>query len=105
MEEYIQVFTTTGSKEDALKIARKILEERMVACVQIGGPIVSIYRWKEIIQEDEEWRITIKTRRDMYERLEKTIKDIHPYEVPEIIGMPLTVGNREYFEWVDEEVS
>ena len=105
MGEYIQVSTTTGSKEDALKIARKIIQERLAACVQVEGPIESIYRWEEKIQEDEEWLVTVKTRRDKYESLEQTIKEIHPYDVPEIIGMPLTEGLRKYFEWMDEELA
>ena len=105
MGKYIQVSTTTGSKEDALKIAKKLLQERLAACIHVGGPITSIYRWEGKTQEDEEWRVTIKSRNDIYERLEKTIKEIHSYEVPEIIGTPLTVGSSEYFEWMDEELA
>ena len=105
MGEYIQVLTTTGNKEDAVKIARTLVQKKLAACIQVGGPITSIYRWEERIQEDEEWRIVIKTRRDMYESLEKAIKENHPYEVPEIIGMPLTLGSGGYLEWMDEELA
>ena len=105
MREYIQVLTTTPSKEEALMIAGKLVQNRLAACIQVGGPIMSTYRWEEKIQEDEEWRLTIKTRRDLYKRIEKAIIEIHPYEIPEIISTPLIEGNPEYFEWMDKELT
>ncbi|MCL0071807.1 divalent-cation tolerance protein CutA [Peptococcaceae bacterium] len=82
MEEYIQVFTTTEKEEDAKKIAKTIVEERLAACVQILGPITSTYWWKESIETSKEWLLFIKSKKSMYEELEKAIKSIHPYQVP-----------------------
>ncbi|MBO3769185.1 MAG: divalent-cation tolerance protein CutA [Candidatus Brockarchaeota archaeon] len=104
MSKYIQVFTTTGNREDALKIARILLEKRLAACFQIIGPMKSLYWWKGRIEEAEEWLCLIKSRDDVYEELEKTIKENHPYEIPEIIAIPIVYGSRSYLEWIDMEL-
>ena len=104
MEEYIQVLTTTETKEDAKKIAKELVERRLAACIQISGPITSVFRWDENIQEESEWRITIKTGYDLYEDLEKVLEGIHPYEVPEIVALPLIRGSEKYFEWMKNEL-
>ncbi|MCL0032790.1 divalent-cation tolerance protein CutA, partial [Peptococcaceae bacterium] len=96
MEEYIQVFTTTEKEEDAKKIAKTIVEERLAACVQILGPITSTYWWEESIETSKEWLLFIKSKKSMYEELEKAIKSIHPYQVPEIIAVPVTAGSKDY---------
>ena len=104
MESYIQVLTTTERKEDAEKIAAALIEKRLAACVQIAGPITSIYRWRENIESAGEWQCWIKTKEALYMEIEKTIKSIHPYEVPEIIAVPIARGSREYLEWLEKEV-
>jgi len=105
MKDYIQVFTTTESKEDAEKISREVLGKRLAACTQIIGPIKSIYWWKEKIEEAEEWLCIMKSLNDLYEQLEKVIKEIHPYEVPEILALPVVAGNQGYLEWLNKELS
>ena len=105
MKDYIQVFTTTESKEDAEKISRAVLGKRLAACTQIIGPIKSIYWWKEKIEEAEEWLCIMKSLNDLYEQLEKVIKEIHPYEVPEILALPVVAGNQGYLEWLNKELS
>jgi len=104
MKDYIQVFTTTESKEEAEKIARGVVGKRLAACTQIIGPIKSIYRWKEKIEEEEEWLCIMKSLNDLYEQLEKVIKEIHSYEVPEILALPVVAGNQAYLEWLNKEV-
>ncbi|MCL0052259.1 divalent-cation tolerance protein CutA [Peptococcaceae bacterium] len=104
MEEYIQVFTTTEKEEDAKKIAKTIVEERLAACVQILGPITSTYWWKESIETSKEWLLFIKSKKSMYEELEKAIKSIHPYQVPEIIAVPVTAGSKDYLGWLKKEL-
>ncbi|MCD5404950.1 MAG: divalent-cation tolerance protein CutA [Desulfotomaculum sp.] len=104
MEEYIQVFTTTEKEEDAKKIAKTIVEERLAACVQILGPITSTYWWEESIETSKEWLLFIKSKKSMYEELEKAIKSIHPYQVPEIIAVPVTAGSKDYLEWIKKEL-
>jgi len=105
MSEYIQVSTTLEKKEDAQKLARKLVEKKLAACVQILGPVTSTYRWEQKVNEDEEWLLFIKSSRHLYERLEKAIKDLHPYEVPEIISVSVIAGSMEYLAWMDEELS
>ncbi|MEM3713275.1 MAG: divalent-cation tolerance protein CutA [Thermoproteota archaeon] len=104
MSKYIQVFTTTEKKEDALRIARILLEKRLAACFQIIGPLTSLYWWKGKIEEAGEWLCIIKSKEDMYEELEKTIKENHPYEIPEIIAIPIVSGSKSYLEWIDMEL-
>ena len=101
--EYIQVFTTTDKNEVAKKIARVVVEKRLVACAQIVGPITSTFWWDDHIDEEEEWLLIMKTRKDLYDMLEEAIKNTHSYEVPEIIAQPIVAGNKDYFEWIDKE--
>lgn len=100
-EEYIQVLTTTEKKEEAEKIAKILVEKKIAACVQIFGPITSTYWWKEKIEKAEEWLCFIKTKKNLYDEVEKAIKEIHSYEVPEIIAIPIISGSKEYLEWLN----
>ncbi|MEM1557553.1 MAG: divalent-cation tolerance protein CutA [Thermoproteota archaeon] len=102
--EYIQVLTTVEKKEDALRIAKILLEKRLTGCVQIVGPVSSLYWWKGKIEEAEEWLCIIKSKGDLYGELEKTIRENHPYEIPEIIAMPIAFGDKSYFEWMSTEL-
>lgn len=104
MESYIQITTTTDKKEVAERIAFRLVEEKIAACVQIVGPITSIYRWKGTIERAEEWQCIIKSREDLYQEIEHAIKSVHPYEVPEIIAIPIVAGSGEYLEWLRGEL-
>jgi len=104
-EPVIQVVTTTERREDAEKIAGVLVEKRLAACVQIFGPVLSIYRWKENIERAEEWQCHIKTRAGLYDAVEAVIKAGHPYETPEILAWPLLQGSREYLAWLHEQTA
>jgi periplasmic divalent cation tolerance protein len=104
MTEYIQVFTTTDKREDADKIAKEVVERRLAACAQVVGPITSTYWWKDNIEKAEEWLCFMKSRKELYEELENAISGIHPYEVPEILAVPVVAGIRSYLEWLDQEL-
>ena len=104
MTEHIQVFTTTDTKESARQISKRVLENNLAACAQIIGPISSIFWWKNNINEEEEWLIIIKTRKDLYEELEQAIRKVHKYEVPEILAIPVIAGAKSYLDWLDGEV-
>ncbi len=104
MNGYIQISTTTGNKKDAETIARRLVESRLAACVQITGPIKSTYLWKDVIETEEEWLCLIKTVDALYEKIENTILDVHPYEVPEIIAVPVVKGSSDYLSWIQEVV-
>jgi periplasmic divalent cation tolerance protein len=103
IDSAIQIVTTTEKRADAVKIAGMLIEKRLAACVQIVGPILSTYRWKENIESVEEWQCLIKTRACLYGDVEAAIKANHPYEVPEIIAFPILQGSREYLAWLHEE--
>ena len=104
MSEYIQLSTTTEKKEEAEIISRQVVEKRLAACVQIIGPITSTYWWKEKVEQTEEWLCIMKSKRDLYKDLEQAIMSIHPYEVPEIVAVPIVAGSQSYLEWLEQEV-
>jgi periplasmic divalent cation tolerance protein len=101
MREYIQVTTTTESKADAEKIAESLVEKKLAGCVQIVGPISSVYLWEGKIEKADEWLCLIKTTRALYENLESTLHKIHPYKVPEILSIPVIAGSKDYLSWLD----
>jgi periplasmic divalent cation tolerance protein len=103
INEYIQVFTTVEKREDADRIASTVVQHRVAACAQIVGPIHSIYWWKGKMEETAEWLCVIKTRQDLFPALERQIKSVHPYEVPEIVALPIVAGSASYLQWIDEE--
>jgi periplasmic divalent cation tolerance protein len=100
MDSYIQVITTISARPRAEKIARALIDKRLAACVQIAGPIKSIYRWKGRIETAREWVCVIKTKSRLYKKVEIVIKRLHPYEIPEIIAMPITAANKDYLKWI-----
>ena len=105
MTAYIQVVTTTARREEAERIARELVETHLAACVQIVGPITSTYRWQGKIETGEEWQCWAKTRGDLFARVEEAIRRIHPYEVPEILAVPVVAGSASYLAWLDAETA
>jgi periplasmic divalent cation tolerance protein len=104
MSNYVQVVTTTERKEDAERIARALVEARLAACVQIVGPITSTYRWKGEIETAEEWQCVAKSREDLFAEIDEAIRGLHPYEVPEILALPIVAGSSAYLEWLEAEL-
>ena len=104
MADYIQVVTTSETEEDAQTIATALVERRLAACVQIVGPIRSTYRWKDKIETAREWQCVVKTRGELYERVEEAVKGLHTYEVPEILAVPIVAASESYRRWIDEQV-
>ena len=101
MTDYILVLCTINDKEKAKEIARKIVTDKLCACVNILPDVCSVYSWKEKLEEDNELLMIIKTRKSLFERLKNEISKLHPYEVPEIISVEIRDGNREYLEWLN----
>jgi len=100
--EFIVVLVTCGSEEEALKIAQSLVEERSAACVNIVAPVRSIYRWEGKVWDEKEWVLIIKTQKERFEELEKKVKSLHSYSVPEIIGLPIVKGASSYLKWLEE---
>ena len=104
MTEYIQVLTTTEAKDDAERIARSLTEQRLAGCVQVIGPISSTYWWKGKLESAQEWVCLVKTEKRLYGELEQAIKDVHPYETPEIMAVPVEAGSADYMAWLSGEL-
>jgi periplasmic divalent cation tolerance protein len=103
--KYIEVLTTCESRDEAQKIAEELVKQRACACVQITGPLLSIYRWKGTVERSQEWRCTVKTRGDLFDRVEEIVKSLHSYEVPEIAALPIVEGSDDYLSWIQEETA
>ncbi|MEM2634765.1 MAG: divalent-cation tolerance protein CutA [Nitrososphaerales archaeon] len=104
MSEYIHVVATMSNKNEAERIAKILLEKRVAGCVQIIGPIISMYWWKGKIERAEEWLCLIKSRLNLYNELESLIRENHSYEIPEILAMPIIKGNNDYIKWLNNEL-
>jgi len=99
----IQIVTTTASADEARRIGAALVEERLAACVQIVGPIESIYRWQGKVETATEWQCWIKTRSQHYDAVEAVIRRLHSYEVPEILAVPIIAGSEAYLKWLSQE--
>lgn len=104
MPEPIVVLVTCGSEEEALKIANALVEGHLAACVNLVSPIRSIYRWEGKIWDEKEWLLIIKTQKERFEELEKKVKSVHSYSVPEIISLPVGEGSLPYLNWLEEMI-
>jgi periplasmic divalent cation tolerance protein len=102
MSNPIIVLVTCGSEEEALKIANALVEEHLAACANIISPIRSIYRWEGKIWDEREWLLIIKTQSHRFAELEKKVKSLHSYSVPEIVSLSITEGSSLYLNWLEE---
>ena len=100
--EAIIVFTTLPDREQAITLAEALVRQKLAACVTIGAPSTSVYRWRENIEHGSEVLLQAKTRRDRYAALQSAIVELHPYELPEVIAVPVTDGLPEYLAWIDQ---
>lgn len=100
----VMVLITTSQDEESQLIARVLLEQRKAACVNIVPKISSLYWWNGAIQQDKESLLIVKTRKELLNEVIRLVKEVHSYEVPEIIALPVTGGNHDYLEWIDREV-
>ena len=102
VSKYIQVSTTVSKKSDGESIARVLSEKHLSACVQIAS-VTSVYQWKGKLQKSKEWSCVIKTKKNLYKKVEQAIKNLSPYELPEIVANPILGGSKEYLAWMDDE--
>ncbi len=101
---YITVFVTAGRKKEAEKIARRLVEKRLAACVNVLPGISSFFRWEGRIDNCRECLLVIKTKRSLFSRLAKEVVSCHSYSVPEIIALPVVAGAKKYLSWINESV-
>lgn len=103
MDTIIQVVTTGDSRDVMEQIGKRLVEQRLAACAQISGPITSTYWWKGKVEVAEEWVCTVKSTSDLYAGVEAAIKELHPYETPEIIAINVEKALPAYADWVRKE--
>ena len=99
------VLTTIGKQQDAEKLALQLVERRLAACVNIVGPIRSVYRWKQKISNEPEYLLVIKTTSELAGQLHSAFKQLHPYELPECVELGVQGGSEDYLAWLAGEVS
>lgn len=104
MTDKIVVLTTCDSEEQAARIARRLVEQRLAACVNIVPRTTSVYRWKDNIESAEEWLLIVKSRRQLFPLLRAEIEKLHRYVVPELIALPIVDGAEAYLGWMDDEL-
>ena len=102
MMSYKIIITTTTNKEEAVKIVRILLKERLIACANIIGSIFSLYWWEGKIQEDNEVLIIMKSNEELLKKTMEKILEIHSYKIPEILVLPIENGSQPYFNWMKE---
>ena len=103
-DDHLLVSITASSAEEAERIAEALVQERLAACVNIVPSITSIYRWQGEVHRDSEVLLIAKSRSELFESLAARVKELHSYEVPEIIALPIAAGSKTYLNWIDESV-
>lgn len=98
------VFTTTATHDEAARIARTLVERRLAACVNILGPVESVYRWRDAIETSPEFLLLIKTSKAQAKAVEAAIKELHSYELPECVQVSIEAGSSEYLAWLSESL-
>lgn len=99
------MFSTFPNPDKAAEVARTLVNEQLAACVNLVGPVRSIYRWKGEISDDTETLAVIKTTRDRFEAMRARLVELHPYDVAEVIALPVEAGHAPYLAWVESETT
>jgi len=103
--ESLLVFTNLPDRDAAMTLAQALVEKRLAACVNVLTGCTSVYRWKGEVERADEVPVLIKTRAARYEELEAAIRELHPYELPEVVAVPIVRGLPDYLDWVAEETA
>jgi periplasmic divalent cation tolerance protein len=99
------VLTTASSQAEAATIASALVERRLAACVSVVPNVVSTYRWAGAVRVDAEWLLVVKTRAERFEAVRAAVRELHSYEQPEVILLPIEAGDAAYLGWIDDSVS
>ncbi len=98
------IYVTTPNREAAMKIAHDVIGEKLAACANVLGPIASVFFWENVVREEGEVALILKTTRAHYSALESRIRALHPYETPCIVAWPVPMGNVAYVDWIQKTV-
>lgn len=102
MSDFVFVYITTGSEDEAMKIARALVEGQHAACANVIPGMRSVYAWENAIEEADEFIVIAKTRADLFDKVEEIVKDLHSYTCPCIVALPILAGSPEFLKWIDE---
>ncbi len=105
MSAHVVVFVTVESADEGQRIADALVESRVASCVNRVGPVHSTYRWEGQVERSEEQLLIIKTVADRFEDVKKKVEELHSYTVPEIIALPIQMGNQSYLDWMIKQVT
>lgn len=100
MSSYIVVFMTVSDEKEATKIIHSLLKDRLIACANIVGPVASLFWWKGKIDKANEFLVIMKSRKNLFKQLSERVKELHSYEVPEVIALPVIEGLPSYLNWL-----
>src|SRR5712671_5317169 len=104
MTDKIVVFSTCSTLDEAESIARKLIEARLAACVNVTAGVCSFYRWKGVIEKAAEYVLVIKTSRALFDRVRLELEKLHTYEIPEVLAIPVVEGSPNYLNWMENEL-
>ena len=100
-KNYILILVATKDKQEAEKITKALLNERLIACGNIAGPVTSFFHWSGQIEKSEECLVVMKSRMDLFAQVAERVKGLHSYEVPEILALPIVDGSKTYLDWMN----
>jgi len=100
-DEYIMVINSCNSQETAHSIAESLVSKKLAACVNIINSVESVYQWQGKIEHEKEYLLLIKTQRTLFSQLKEAVQQLHPYELPEIIAVPIELGEENYLKWIE----
>ena len=103
--EYIVVLITTSSLDEAKRIGTSLIDNKLAACTNIISSVESIFRWQGEVCNEKEAMLIVKTRRGIFNDLQSKVKELHSYDVPEIIALPILDGNSDYLKWLDSSIN
>ncbi len=101
---YVIILVTTSSRVEAEKIAQSLLEEKLVACVNILGPVSSHFNWAGKLEHAEEFLMLLKSRQNLFEEVAKRVRELHCYDTPEIVALPIVAGAQNYLDWLNRSL-
>ena len=104
-EDFVVVLVTAGDAEEAARIGRTLVEERLAACASVVGPIRSVYRWRGAVEEAAEHLLLVKARADDLTALEARVRALHSYQVPEVLALPVAAGSAAYLAWLAQSTA
>ena len=99
------VYITAPNRDEALRIGRTLVEERLAACVNVFDSMTSVYWWQDAIQQDQEAVLIAKTTEPLFERLAQRVRELHSYEVPCVVALPIMAGSEPYLDWITREAT